>query len=129
MAEAIHLDDPSAQKMLDAFKKMSMHQFWKKVKAGIKALGTAEEKAAFNKLYKSFDMGLGKILDKFDNCFPDPAEMKKYASQLDKIFSDYEKKVDNSDVDTKARMGLSGCIGKLDAEVKRRLVWAKKYVK
>jgi hypothetical protein len=130
MADEVDFEgDPANQKMFESFKKVTMHQFWKKVKSGIRAAGDAEEKAEFNKLYKSFDMGLGKILDKFDKCFPDPAEMKKYAGQLDKIFSDYDKKIDKVDLNTKSRMGLSGCLAKLDTETKRRLAWAKKYVK
>jgi len=130
MPEAANFDgDPAAQKMFDVFKKMSMHQFWKKIKAGIKAAGDKDEKEEFNKLYKSFNMGLGKILDKFDDAFPDPADVKKIAAQLEKIFNDYDKKIDNSDVDRKAAMGLSGAIAKLDTEAKRRVAWTKKYVK
>ncbi len=122
-------DDPANQKMYDAFKKMTMRQFWKKIKGAVKASGDAEEKADFIKLYKSFDMGLGKILDKFDKAFPEEAKMKKHVSELEAIYKNYEKKVDDSEVNQNARMGLSGAIEKLQVETKRRMAWVKKAVK
>ncbi len=74
-------------------------------------------------------MNLGKILDKFDKAFPEESEMKKHTSQLDTIFKSYEKKIDDAEVDQKSAMLLAGTVDKLDAEVKRRMAWVKKYIK
>ena len=121
--------DPKDQKMHDAFKKLTMHQFWKKVKGGAKATGDADEKAEFNKLYKTFNMGLGKILDKYDKAFPEIAEMKKHSGLLKTIIAKYTKQTDESDIPQKTRMALSGTLDILMNEVKRRNAWVKKCIK
>ncbi|HEX4000392.1 MAG TPA: hypothetical protein VHX65_17710 [Pirellulales bacterium] len=126
----INLDeDPANQKIFIAFKKVSMHQFWKKAKGSIKVSGDADDKKDANQLIKQFNLGLGKVLDKFDNCFPDPAQMKKYSGELEKIFRNYEKKVDESEIGGNFKRSLDIAIELLEKEMNRRLAWAKKYIK
>lgn len=123
----VELTDPSQMKMFQAFENLTLHQFWKKVKASVKPKGEKEELAEFNALYKSFNMGLGKVLDKFDKAFPDQSAMNSQVGALNKIFNEYRKKIEKSDFNKS--MILDGAMDKLEAEVTRRMVWVKKYVK
>lgn len=121
--------DPETQKMCEVFGKVTMHQFWKKVKAALKNSGDKEEQAAFKTLYKQFNLDLGKWLDKFDDAFPDEKEMKKYVPKLEGIFKEYRKLAEESEINGAAGMALEGAIDKLETEMKRRMVWVKKNVK
>src|SRR5580704_10510636 len=112
-------DDPANQKMLDAFKQVTMHQFWKKVKGNVKSSGDAEDKKDAGVLLKQFNLGLGKVLDKFDNAFPDPGPMKKYAAELEKIYRDYDKKVDAADLNANFKRSLNIAIELLEKETNR----------
>ncbi len=40
----VNLEDPTAQKMFEAFKKLTMHQFWKKVKGAVKEQGALKRR-------------------------------------------------------------------------------------
>lgn len=121
--------DPETQKMCQIFAKESMHDFWKKTKSRLKNAGSKEQQAEFKALYKQFNLNLGKVLDKFDEAFPNEKEMKKYVPKLESIFKEYLKLTEESPIDGQAGGTLEAVIELLEKETKRRMAWVKKNVK
>ena len=125
--------DKASQKMHDAFEKQSLRKIWAKFKKeSLKAVKQDDRyEDEFKKLNKTFIDGLGPKLDKWDaECakFPkhDAKKMGKYGGEAAKIIDKYKKQIDDIDMPSKTRMGLTTVLDEIAKEMlKRQKFYAK----